>query len=207
KGAVLYDTGGYGMLGLGHAPATVQEALARPQVMANILTPTLSQLRFERRLRQAIGLRNGCPYAAFMCLNSGSEAVSLGTRIADVNAREMTEPGARHAGRAIKRVVVKGSFHGRTERPAIYSDSTRKTYQQYLASFRGEDSVIAVPPYDVAALEQAFADAEAKGWFIEAVLLEPVMGEGDPGRSLPPAFYAAARRLTREHGSLLLVDS
>ncbi|KAF1690981.1 aminotransferase class III-fold pyridoxal phosphate-dependent enzyme [Pseudoxanthomonas taiwanensis] len=207
KGAVLYDTGGYGMLGLGHAPATVQEALARPQVMANIMTPSLSQLRFERRIRQAIGLRNGCPYAAFMCLNSGSEAVSLGTRIADVNAREMTEPGARHAGRAIKRVVVKGSFHGRTERPAIYSDSTRKTYQQYLASFRGEDSVIAVPPYDVAALEQAFADAEAKGWFIEAVLLEPVMGEGDPGRSLPPAFYAAARRLTREHGSLLLVDS
>ncbi len=207
KGAVLYDTGGYGMLGLGHAPATVQEALDRPQVMANIMTPSLSQLRFERRIRQAIGLRNGCPYAAFMCLNSGSEAVSLGTRIADVNAREMTEPGARHAGRAIKRVVVKGSFHGRTERPAIYSDSTRKTYQQYLASFRGEDSVIAVPPYDVAALEQAFADAEAKGWFIEAVLLEPVMGEGDPGRSLPPAFYAAARRLTREHGSLLLVDS
>lgn len=207
KGAVLYDTGGYGMLGLGHAPATVQEALDRPQVMANIMTPSLSQLRFERRIRQAIGLRNGCPYAAFMCLNSGSEAVSLGTRIADVNAREMTEPGARHAGRAIKRVVVKGSFHGRTERPAIYSDSTRKTYQQYLASFRGEDSVIAVPPYDVAALEQAFADAEAKGWFIEAVLLEPVMGEGDPGRSLPPAFYAAARRLTKEHGSLLLVDS
>ena len=189
KGAVLYDTGGYGMLGLGHAPATVQEALARPQVMANIMTPSLSQLRFERRIRQAIGLRNGCPYAAFMCLNSGSEAVSLGTRIADVNAREMTEPGARHAGRAIKRVVVKGSFHGRTERPAIYSDSTRKTYQQYLASFRGEDSVIAVPPYDVAALEQAFADAEAKGWFIEALLLVDSIQAG-----------------LRTHGVLSIVD-
>jgi len=33
------------------------------------------------------------------------------------------------------------------------------------------------------------------------------MGEGDPGRSVPPAFYAAARELTRAHGSLLLVDS
>jgi len=42
---------------------------------------------------------------------------------------------------------------------------------------------------------------------VEAVFLEPVMGEGDPGRSLPPAFYAAARELTRDHGSLLLVDS
>ncbi|HET6396248.1 MAG TPA: aminotransferase class III-fold pyridoxal phosphate-dependent enzyme [Pseudoxanthomonas sp.] len=207
KGAVLYDAGGYGMLGFGHAPAAVLEAMARPQAMANIMTPSLSQLRFERRLRQSIGLRGGCPYAAFMCLNSGSEAVGLGARIADVNAREMTEPGARHAGRAIKRVVVKGSFHGRTERPALYSDSTRRTYQKFLASYRGEDSLIAIPPYDVAALERAFADAEANGWFIEAVLLEPVMGEGDPGRSLPPAFYAAARALTEAHGSLLLVDS
>jgi hypothetical protein len=51
--------------------------------------------------------------------------------------------------------VVKGSFHGRTERPALYSDSSRKTYMQHLASFRGEDSVITVPPYDVDALRQA----------------------------------------------------
>jgi acetylornithine/succinyldiaminopimelate/putrescine aminotransferase len=52
-----------------------------------------------------------------------------------------------------------------------------------------------------------FADAEPNQWFIEAVFLEPVMGEGDPGRSVPVAFYAAARRLSREHGSLLLLDS
>src|SRR5690606_14918108 len=61
--------------------------------------------------------------------------------------------------------------------------------------------------YDIAALRRAFADARANGWFIEAVFLEPVMGEGDPGRSVPVEFYNAARELTREHGSLLLVDS
>ena len=33
------------------------------------------------------------------------------------------------------------------------------------------------------------------------------MGEGDPGRSVPVAFYAAARELTKAHGALLLVDS
>src|SRR5690606_4133613 len=44
-------------------------------------------------------------------------------------------------------------------------------------------------------------------WFIEAMFLEPVMGEGDPGRSVPVAFYDLARELTRAHGSLLLVDS
>ncbi|NCT72361.1 MAG: aminotransferase class III-fold pyridoxal phosphate-dependent enzyme [Xanthomonadaceae bacterium] len=208
NGAVLYDAGGYGMLGFGHTPAAVLEAMARPQVMANIMTPSLSQLRFDRALRNEIGhTRGGCPFAKFLCLNSGSESVGLAARIADINSKLMTDPDGRHAGRAIKRIVVKGSFHGRTERPALYSDSSRKSYQQHLASYRGEDSVIAIPPYDVDALKQAFADAEAKGWFVEAVFLEPVMGEGDPGRSVPPAFYAAARELTRSHGSLFLVDS
>src|SRR6476469_6556299 len=119
----------------------------------------------------------------------------------------MTDAGGRHAGRVIKRVVVKGSFHGRTERPALFSDSSRKTYMQHLASFRGEDSVLTVEPYDIDALKKVFADADRNGWFVEAMFLEPVMGEGDPGRSVPPAFYKAARELTKSHGSLLLVDS
>ncbi|MBB1089446.1 aminotransferase class III-fold pyridoxal phosphate-dependent enzyme [Lysobacter sp. SG-8] len=207
KGAVLHDSGGYGMLGFGHAPQKVIDAMARPQAMANIMTPNLSQLRFERRLRDAVGLGRECPYARFMCLNSGSESVTLAARIADANAKSLTDAGARHAGRSIKRVVVKGAFHGRTDRPALYSDSSRKTYVQHLASYRGEDSVIAIAPYDIDALEQVFADADANGWFIEAMFLEPVMGEGDPGRSVPVDFYRAARALTKAHGALLLVDS
>ena len=208
KGAVLHDSGGYGMLGLGHTPDAVIEAMARPQAMANIMTPNLSQLRFDRAMRKEIGhTRGGSPYTKFLCLNSGSESVSLAARIADVNTKLMTDPGAKHAGRAIKRIVVKGSFHGRTERPALYSDSSRKTYLQHLASFRGEDTLLTVEPYDIDQLKQIFADAETNNWFIEAMFLEPVMGEGDPGRSVPPAFYAAARELTRTHGSLFLVDS
>lgn len=208
KGAVLHDSGGYGMLGFGHAPKPVLAAMARPQAMANIMTPSLSQLRFDRAIRAAIGAgRGGCPYEKFFCLNSGSESVSLASRIADVNTKLMTDAGGRHAGRTIKRVVVKGSFHGRTERPALYSDSSRKTYLQHLASFRGEDTLLTVEPYDIDALKKVFADADANGWFIEAMFLEPVMGEGDPGRGVPPAFYAAARELTRSHGALLLVDS
>ena len=208
KGAVLYDTGGYGMLGFGHAPKAVIEAMARPQAMANIMTPSLSQMRLDRALRAEIGhTRGGCPFEAFMCLNSGSESVSLAARIADTNAKTMTDEGGRHAGRTVKRLVVKGGFHGRTEAPGLYSNSTRKTYEGALASYRNEDSVLVIAPYDVDALKQAFADADAKGWFIEAMFLEPVMGEGDPGRSVPPAYYALARELTKAHGSLLLVDS
>lgn len=209
NGAVLYDTGGYGMLGFGHAPPAVLEAMARPQVMANIMTPNLSQLRFDQALRRELGhtRSGGCPYASFMCLNSGSESVSLATRIADIHTKAMTDPGGRYAGRVVKRLAVAGSFHGRTDRPALYSDSSRKNYRQHLASYRDEHSVIAIPPYDLAALHEAFDAAETNGWFIEAMLLEPVMGEGDPGRNLPVEFYAEARALTARHGSLLLIDS
>jgi len=208
KGAVVHDSGGYGMLGFGHTPKAILAAMARPAAMANIMTPSVSQMRFTRALKANIGTARGaCPYTKFMCLNSGSESVSLACRIVDVNAKLMTDAGGKYAGRTIKRLAVKGAFHGRTERPAVYSDSSRKAYVQNLASFRDEHSLLTVEPYNVAQLRQVFADADKNGWFIEAMFLEPVMGEGDPGRSVTPEFYAAARELTRSHGSLFLVDS
>ncbi|MBD8527392.1 aminotransferase class III-fold pyridoxal phosphate-dependent enzyme [Pseudomarimonas arenosa] len=209
KGAVLHDSGGYGMLGFGHTPAKVLEAMANPQVMANIMTPSLSHMRLTSALRKEIGQRRGgCPYSKFLCLNSGSESVSLAGRIADINAKLNTDPDGRHAGRQIKRLAVKGAFHGRTELPAMYSDSTRKTYAQHLASHKLHDPhLVVIEPYSVEQLKKAFADAEANGWFFEAMFLEPVMGEGDPGRQVTPEFYAAARELTEAHGTLLLVDS
>ena len=209
KGAVIHDSGGYGMLGLGHTPAPLLAAMSRPQVMANIMTPSLSQLRAARALRKEIGhSRGGCPYAKFLCLNSGSESVSLAGRIADVNAKLHTDPGGRHAGKRVKRVAVKGAFHGRTELPALYSDSSRKNYLQHLASYQHHNEhLLTVEPYSIEGLKQVFADADANGWYIEAMFLEPVMGEGDPGRAVPPEFYAAARELTKAHGTLLLVDS
>ena len=209
KGAVIHDCGGYGMLGFGHAPQPVIDTMAGHQVMANVMTPSLSQLRFDQALRREIGrTRGGCPYSHFLCLNSGSESVSLAGRFADVNTKLMTEPGAPHAGRSIKRIAVKGAFHGRTELPALYSDSSRKAYVQHLASYQHHESqLITVEPYSVEHLARIFTEAEREGWHIEAMFLEPVMGEGDPGRAVTPEFYRAARELTLAHGTLLLVDS
>jgi 4-aminobutyrate aminotransferase-like enzyme len=98
KGAVLYDAGGYGMLGFGHTPDAVLAAMAAAGDGQHH-DPSLSQQRFDRALRAEIGHRRGggCPFA-FMCLNSGSEAVGLAARIADINAKLQTEPGAPHAG-------------------------------------------------------------------------------------------------------------
>jgi acetylornithine/succinyldiaminopimelate/putrescine aminotransferase len=173
------------------------------------MTPSLSQLRVDKALRREIGhTRGGCPFDKFLCLNSGSESVSLAGRIADINAKLHTDPGGRHAGKLVKRIAVKGAFHGRTELPALYSDSTRPTYAKHLASWKHhEPLLITIEPYSVEQLRQAFADADANGWYIEAMFLEPVMGEGDPGRQVTPEFYRAARELTEAHGTLLLVDS
>ena len=208
-GAVIHDSGGYGMLGMGHGPADVLSAMAHPWVMANVMTPSLSQKRLGNRLRAEIGhAREGdCPFANFVAMNSGSESVTVAARIADVNALRLTAPGGRHEGRQICFLGLSGGFHGRTDRPAQVSDSSLSTYRKHLASFKERQNLVTIEPNDVAGLRGAFEQADRAGIFFEAMFIEPVMGEGRPGRGVTRAFYDEARRLTNEHGSLLLVDS
>jgi len=207
-GAVLYECGGYGMLGFGHAPKQVLEAMNKPHVMANIMTPTFSQKRLVDALRKEVGhKRGGCPFDNFFCLNSGSESVTLAARISDINARIQTDPGGDHAGQSIRILGLKSAFHGRTDRPARYSDSSREAYCKYLASFRDNDNLLTVEPNNIQQLEQVFEYAENNQLFIESFFIEPVMGEGSPGLAVTPEFYSRARELTKAHGALLLIDS
>ncbi|GMR15462.1 MAG: aminotransferase class III-fold pyridoxal phosphate-dependent enzyme [Gammaproteobacteria bacterium] len=208
RGAVLYECGGYGMLGLGHAPERLLEAMNRPHVMANIMTPTFNQKRLVDALRKEVGnTRNTCPYENFFCLNSGSEAVTLAARISDINARIKTDPGGDHAGQSIRILGLKSAFHGRTDRPARFSDSSRAIYCKYLASFRDHDNLLTVEPNNLEQLEQVFEYADYNRLFIESFFIEPVMGEGRPGLAITTQFYSRARELTKAQGTLLLVDS
>lgn len=207
-GAVLHDNGGYGMLGSGHGPGEVISAMSQNWVMANVMTPSYSHKRLAHRLQTELGYTRGsCPFTRFICMNSGSESVTVSLRIADVNARKMTGPGGPHEGKEIKLMAVEKAFHGRTDRPAQISHSCKSSYDKNLATFRDRDNLILVPANDVEALEQAFADAEKDNVFIELMAIEPVQGEGNPGACVDRSFYDAARRLTLEHGSMLLVDS
>ena len=208
KGAVLHDNGGYGMLGFGHVPEPIIEAMTKPQVMANVMTPSLSQFRLSAALEREIGQtrEDGCPFTHFLAMNSGSESVSVATRMADVNAKMLTDEGGRHAGRPVKKMSLAGGFHGRTGRPAQFSDSCLTAYKTHLATFRNEH-LITVEPNDVDGLKAAYARADAEGYFIEAFFMEPVMGEGNPGVAITPDFYSTARALTKEHGTILLIDS
>jgi len=206
-GAVIHDSGGYGMLGMGHAPREVLAAMSEPYVMANVMTPSFSQYRLTERLRREIGRGGNCPFEKFVFLNSGSESVTFTCRVADIHARTMTDAGGRQAGKKVMRLAIVEGFHGRTEGPARTSHSCRSVYAKHLASYRDADNLLFVPINDLASLRKMFAEAEKNGVFFEAFYVEPVMGEGIPGLALTREYYDEARALTRRMGSLLVVDS
>ena len=58
-GAVLHDNGGYGMLGSGHGPSSIIDAMSENWVMANVMTPSFSQKRLGDRLRKELGHTRG----------------------------------------------------------------------------------------------------------------------------------------------------
>ena len=207
-GAVLHDNGGYGMLGMGHGPDDVIHSMQQNWVMANVMTPSFSQKRLAERLKREVGHKRGsCPFSRFVCLNSGSESVTISMRIADANTLLMTRKGGKHEGKPTKMLALVEAFHGRTHRPAQISDSCRDKYEENLASFREKDNVLFVPCNDVESLSGAFELAEKEGFFIELMAMEPVMGEGNPGLCVSREFYDKARSLCSEHGSMLIVDS
>jgi len=207
-GAVLHDNGGYGMLGGGHGPREIISAMSENHVMANVMTPSFSQARLATALKKELGhTRGSCPFSKFICMNSGSESMTVAMRICDVNSKIMTGPGGRHEGKPVKLLAIERAFHGRTDRPAQISHSCKGTYDKNLKTFSERDNLILVPSNDITSLRDAFADAAEKGVFIESMSIEPVQGEGNPGQCIDREFYDEARRLTKENGSMLIIDS
>ncbi|MFC1609943.1 aminotransferase class III-fold pyridoxal phosphate-dependent enzyme [Myxococcota bacterium] len=205
-GAVVHDCAGYGMLGLGHSPQPVLDALSEPGPMANAMQAFMSarlpadSLSVMQPFIDEMGRKGGCPYTKFLCMNSGSESFEVAALIANTRAKSKNKPTVR--------IALKGGFHGRTGRAASYSDSSRPVYEKNLAS--GEEmakTLITVEPNSLEDLERAFKEAEARGCAIEAFAMEPVMGEGNPGVAIKPDFYQRARDLTRKHHCMLIVDS
>ena len=207
-GAVIHDNGGYGMLGMGHGPEDVISSMQKNWVMANVMTASFSQKRLADRLKKEIGhTRGNCPFDRFICMNSGSESMTVGMRISDVNALKMTGPGGRHEGKPTRMIAIERAFHGRTDRPAQISHSCKDGYDRNLNTFQNRDNLSLIPANDIQALREAFEQAEIDDVFIELLAIEPVQGEGAPGLCIDRDFYDEARRLTKEHGSMLIIDS
>jgi len=201
--AIVYDVGGYGMLGFGHSPQWALDTLSKPHIMANIMTPNLIQRHFSSRLNYSIGMnrREGSPYSNFACLNSGSEAIELATRITDLNTKLNNVNDKKSTF-----IVLKGSFHGRTMKAAQLSNSCNNTYNKYLNSFRDNIPVHTVEVNNEQDLNDTILSLKNE-YLIEGMIMEPVMGEGNPGIPITPSFYQLARKITRDNNSHLIIDS
>ena len=198
QGQIIYDVGGYGMLSFGHNPGWSTEALSQPQVMANIMTPNVIQQKMTQTLQNHIGINReqGCPYSHFAFLNSGSEAMELALRICDLSQQE--KPSAF--------IVIQKGFHGRTGQASCISDSCLPKYRKYLKSFQKELPVVAIEMNNWSQCLNTFRSVSHQ-YHIEAVIAEPIMGEGDPGKLMELQFYRLLRRLTKKYNSKLIIDS
>ena len=199
EGKIIYDTGGYGMLGYGHSPEWALNVLSKEHVMANVMTPSYEQSILTEKLKEKIG--NPCPYEKFAFLNSGSEAMELAGRIIDTIGKK------KNTKKMSKSIVLKDSFHGRTSHASLFSDSCSNVYKNTLKSFQYHKIVETVEINNVIELKNKINDILNNDFELDAIIMEPVMGEGRPGIALNPEFYKFARQQTLELESILLIDS
>jgi len=197
------------MLGYGHNPEKIRLAMAEEAVQANHMTPSLAHIDFINALKKEIGRsRPECPFQSFICVNSGSEANEVALRLVDMHAGNVIGQRKPHM------LVVEGSFHGRSLAAALITDTTRDAYSRNKANIintmqqtDGMNYALTCKQNDIEGLKYWFRRCKEENCYIQAVYLEGVMGEGNPGERLDPKFYMAARELTLEHDAALCIDS
>ncbi len=191
QGAVVTDAdgkqyldllGGIAVNALGHAhPAVVKavsEQVATLGHVSNFFThPTV--LTLAERLLDICGAReNG---RVIFC-NSGAEANEAAFKM------------ARRTGRP-RIIACDGAFHGRTMGALALTGQPAKR-----VPFEPMPAGVEFVPYgDIPALQAAVDDTVA------AVFLEPILGEAGVVPA-PDGYLAAARAITAEHGTLLVID-
>lgn len=208
NGAVVYDVGGYGMLGFGHSPDWVSPILAKEHVMTNIMTPHRIHQTFTELLKERIGASAGpgheCPYSRFAFLNSGSEGIELAMRVANARARSM-HSDQHPTDKPTLWLTLKQGFHGRTYMAAQLSDSTAAQYHRHLQTFP-KNNVSTIDINDVTGFIETFRSLQ-RTYTIQGVCMEPVMGEGNPGIQIDRTFYDTVRKHTADHHAALVIDS
>ncbi|TCN49559.1 acetylornithine aminotransferase [Rhodococcus sp. SMB37] len=189
NGAVLTDAdgrqyldllGGIAVNSLGHRhPAVIEAVTGQLNQLGHVSNLYASQPVLDLA-EQLLGLW-GHPGRAFFC-NSGTEANEAAFKIARLTGRP-------------KIIAAEKAFHGRTMGALALTGQPDKR-----APFEPMPAGVEFVPYgDLDALAAAIDDTTA------AVFLEPIMGES--GVVVPPEGYlAGARRLTSEHGALLVLD-
>ncbi|MGC8838042.1 MAG: glutamate-1-semialdehyde 2,1-aminomutase [Anaerolineae bacterium] len=181
--------GSWGPLILGHAHPAVVEAVCRAarQGMA-FGAPTEAESVLARMIVEAFPAMDRVRF-----VNSGTEATMSALRLARA-----------YTGRP-KVVKMQGGYHGHADALLVQAGSGVATFGLPDSPGVTEGMVrdtLVVPYNDLAAVEALFAEV---GDAIAAVLVEPVAG--NMGVVLPQEGYLEGlRRITREHGALLILD-
>ncbi|RUR01046.1 acetylornithine transaminase [Labedella endophytica] len=178
--------GGIAVNSLGHAHPVMVEAISRQAATLTHVSNYFStppQLELADRLKRLTGA--GAAGRAYFG-NSGAEANEAAFKLARLNKGPN--------GTKWKILSLENSFHGRTMgalaltgKPALH------------AGFEPLPGGVEYIESTVEALENAIDDSVA------ALIVEPIKGEAGV-LPLPDGFLEAARRLTAEHGALLIVD-
>lgn len=190
--------GGIGVISLGHChPALISAISDQAAKLIHVSNYYYIEGRGElaQHLSSLLNLRQGPqaePWQTFFA-NSGAEANECAIKLARLQGRT----------RALtpeKRLVVtmERSFHGRTL--ATLAATAQPVKQEIFQPL--PDGFLAVPPNDIAALEQLFSQS---GEHICGVLLEPIQGESGV-HPLSDEYLVACRDLCDEHDALLMFD-
>jgi acetylornithine/LysW-gamma-L-lysine aminotransferase len=190
QGAVLWDnqgneyidcSGGHGVANLGHAHPAVAQAIAEQAHTLITLPETFYNDKRAELMDKISRLVPGLD-RVFFC-NSGTEAVEAAFKFARVST-----------GRTQIIAAMRG-FHGRTmgALSATWNKSYRTPFEPLIPN------ITHVPYNNTEALEKAVSEETA------AVVLEVVQGEGGVNLA-DPAYLQAARRITQEHGAVLIID-
>ncbi len=163
---------------LGHAhPVFVDAVATQAATLAHISNYFASQPEVE--LAERLVRLTGGSRVVFG--NSGAEAIEAAIKLARLTGRPRI-------------LALQSSFHGRTTGSMALTGKPAMS-----APFGALMPGIEHLPTTIEALEAALADDVA------AVFIEPIKGEAGV-LDLPAGYLAEARRLTQQHGALLILD-
>ena len=179
----------WGALALGHAHPAVVEAVSRQAALGTSFgAPTALETELADRIGRAMPAVEMVRF-----VSSGTEATMSAVRL------------ARAATGRRKIVKLAGCYHGHADALLVQAGSGVATLALPDSPGVTPGAVIdtLVAPFnDAAAVEQLLVEHRGE---IAAVLLEPVAG--NMGLVLPvPGYLAELRRLTTDHGALLILD-
>lgn len=206
EGAEYLDfLSGIGVISLGHChPALVKAVTEQAAKLMHVGNYYYIEGRGElaRKINDLLKMNLSCAHAEdwqTFFANSGAEANECAIKLARLYARRQQEEAGSSA-RPQLIVTLERSFHGRT--CETLAATAQPVKQEAFSPLPTEKLYVPVPANDIAALEKAFAE---RGGEICGMLIEPVQGECGV-RPCTEEYLQAARRLTREHGAVLIFD-